>query len=216
MSQIFGARSYAQHGDDFMLVNIFSLIGIQKPSYVDLGAHHPTEISNTHLLYLRGSRGVNVEANLNLMDEFKRLRPEDKNICIGVAPTAGMKKFYMLDPTSGLNSFSETEIAKVRHNHPVRHTTDLVCVTINDIIRDHHDGKWPDLLLTDIEGFDHEVLESAVFNWTDRPKVICSEIRPEESKRTIELLDNRGYYVYCRVQANLIFVHKFYHSQLYL
>lgn len=52
-------------------------MGIKKPSYIDIGAHHPYEISNTAIFYMNGCRGVNVEANPNLIDEFYKERPDD-------------------------------------------------------------------------------------------------------------------------------------------
>jgi hypothetical protein len=61
--QWFGGRTYAQHGDDLAVLNIFKRLGIERPSYLDVGAYHPFDLSNTALLYERGSRGINVEPN---------------------------------------------------------------------------------------------------------------------------------------------------------
>ena len=75
--QLYGSRTYAQHGDDLAILNIFDMIGITRPSYLDIGAHDPFKISNTALLYLRGSRGINVEANPRLIEAFRVQRPDD-------------------------------------------------------------------------------------------------------------------------------------------
>lgn len=72
-------------------------MGIKKPSYIDIGAHHPYEISNTAIFYMNGCRGVNVEANPNLIDEFYKERPDDINICCGVGNHPGKMPFYMID-----------------------------------------------------------------------------------------------------------------------
>lgn len=77
-------KSYAQHGKDVIIINLFKLLGIEKPSYIDIGDHHPYEISNTALLYELGSNGINIEANPNLLEEFKKERKHDINICCGI------------------------------------------------------------------------------------------------------------------------------------
>lgn len=214
---IFGEKSWAQHGDDMMLLNIFSLIGIEKPTYIDLGAHHPTEISNTHLLYTRGSNGINVEANPNLFQAFLRERPRDINVNLGVGVKCGNFPFYMFDDVSGLNTFVKEdaeEITRGNPNHRVRKTMNIPMVTINDIYQEHCGGVWPDLLLTDIEGLDHDVLEAADFT-RNKPKVICAEIRPWKAQVTKKMLLDKGYFTYCRCQANLIFVSNRYMEDLY-
>src|SRR5437763_16778861 len=64
--QGFGGRTYAQFGEDLIFLNIFALLGINTPSYIDVGAHHPVNISNTALLYERGCRGIKIDANPDL------------------------------------------------------------------------------------------------------------------------------------------------------
>ena len=49
--QLFGDKTYAQHGDDLVIRAIFHSLGIATPSYLDVGAHHPERISNTKLFY---------------------------------------------------------------------------------------------------------------------------------------------------------------------
>lgn len=206
--QPWGADTYAQHGEDLMLVNIFKLLEVEKPSYLDLGAHSPMTISNTHLLYLRGSRGVNVEANPNLIESFKKHRPEDITVNCGVGVEKGIMPFYMWDKGSGINTFSKDEVDWLIKEKPERKVTSVIDIevrTVMDIVNEFCGGKFPDLLLTDIEGSDHEVLESCDFS-KGAPLVICSEIRPWKAEKTKLMMDDKNYFVYCRMQANLIFV----------
>ena len=77
-------RSYSQCGEDLLVQYIFNLRGIQKPSYIDIGANHPYFLSNTALFYEKGSRGINIEANPQLAENFKTHRPEDINLNIGI------------------------------------------------------------------------------------------------------------------------------------
>ena len=210
--QIYGHVSYAQHGDDLMIANIFHLIGIHKPSYLDLGAHHPTEISNTALLYHRGSRGVNVEANPYLIQAFLTERPEDVNLNCGVAKVTGVQPrvFYMYDNTNGRNSFCFEETQEDLR-HPIRASTMLNCMNVNDIVKQFCQGVWPHLLNTDIEGYDYEVIESADFS-KNSPIVICTEVRKHKAQPIKNLLSERGYFSLVRCSENLIFVKNEYGS----
>lgn len=210
--QKWGPLTYAQHFDDGMILNLFSLMGYENPSYLDLGANHPFIISNTALLYERGSRGVNVEANPLLMEEFKKHRPLDKNINVGVALEEGMKKFYMFSDDSGLNTFCEKEMKGL--SCKVQKEIDLPVTTINKIMEKYCHGIWPDLLLTDIEGLDYDVLKSADFSQSS-PKVIVSETRRHSSEPVKKLLHERGYFCYCRMSENLFFVREEYRAQVY-
>ncbi len=37
--------SYAQCGEDLIVSGLFQTLGISQPTYLDLGAHHPTLVS---------------------------------------------------------------------------------------------------------------------------------------------------------------------------
>lgn len=212
--QRWGHISYAQHGDDFMLINLFELLGVVKPSYLDLGAHHPFIISNTALLYARGSRGVNVEANPDLIKEFEKHRPEDKNICVGVGPTAGVFTFYKYSDTSGRNTFSRSETKTLEGVLTVKNTIELPVVTIDGIVERHCDGRYPDLLCTDLEGWDYEVLHSADFS-RSKPKVIVAEVRHNDALSITMLLNMRGFFTYCRMGENIFYIDKEYINRVY-
>lgn len=200
--QALGYISYAQHGEDFLLVNLFRQMKIEKPTYLDLGAHHPIEINNTFMLYERGSNGVLVDANPWFAELCEITRPRDIVLCCGVGPEAGQKPFYMVNNQGATNSF-------VR---PIKETIEkeitLNVRTINEIVAEHCGGVYPDLLHTDIEGLDFEVLKSADFS-KSKPKVICTENK-DDGVALKELLAPHGFECLIRVCENLIFVQKEY------
>lgn len=202
--QKFGFVTYSQHGDDLMIANIFTLLGVTTPSYLDLGAHHPLDISNTALLYSRGSRGVNVEANPHLIEEFRRLRPDDVNANVGVGVKNAIMDFYMYSSTHGRNTFSRAELES--YGTKPHNTVPLPVFTINEIVATYCKGVYPDLLTLDIEGLDYEVLATADFSQT-RPRLIVTEIRPGDEKAVKTLLEKWGYFCYCRMGENLFFLH---------
>lgn len=126
--QLFGGLSYAQHGDDLFVMNLFNNLEMKKFTYLDIGAHNPYIISNTALFYKMGCRGINVEANPNLIQYFYEYRPEDCNLNIGIGKQQGTMPFFMIDQFSGLNSFSE-EIIKKRIDNDKKQ--DIKVETIN-------------------------------------------------------------------------------------
>jgi len=210
--QAFGHITYAQFGEDLIIANIFSMLGIQRPSYLDVGAHHPIKISNTALFYLRGSRGVNVEANPNCIDEFRGLRPEDVNLNVGVGPMRGTLDFYYIDDWSGRNTFDRKaaeEFVAANPQFKISKIEKIPVVTLDHIVAENMAGKWPDFLSIDIEGMDFAVIESAHLG-RDAPSVICVEAvsgsGSDASKPLANLLKTRGYAPFCRTVGNVIFV----------
>lgn len=211
--QFFGGITYSQYGEDIIIMNIFHLLGINKPSYIDIGAHHPLNISNTALFYFRGSRGINVEANPNLIEEFNKHRPEDINLNFGVGPNNGTLDFYFIDDWSGRNTFCREvaeEFVRQNQNFSIQKIQQIPVRTIDDIISNYSDGKFPDFISIDVEGFDIDILSTASFD-KSRPVVICVEAElngeVDRASRLISLLRERGYRLYVRTVANLIFVH---------
>lgn len=206
--QRYGAKTYAQHGDDLMLVNIFELLKVDKPSYLDLGAHHPVTISNTCLLYERGSRGINVEANPYLMPLFEKYRPEDKNLNFGVYPirTKGKFPFYLRDEKSGMNTMCLDTFREMHGDRPIQETMMIETRTPKQIVDEYASGKWPHLLITDLEGLDLAVLRTLDIARNNRPLIVCSEIMDHQTAETIRIMHNLGYKPYCRMHVNMIFV----------
>jgi len=203
--QWFGPNTYSCAGEDLMIANLFHLMGIERPSYLDIGAHHPFIISNTALLYSRGSRGVNVEANPNLIPAFLHHRPEDVNVNMGVALAKGTQKFYMWDDGSGRNTFSEEASKKMA---VLTKTIDLPVTTLNAIVDQYCNGAFPDLLTVDIEGLDFAVLSSAVFYDWSKPKIICVEawLGDDQTSKFVEMMKPNGYSLVCRIAMDLIFI----------
>lgn len=202
-----GKFCYGQHYEDLIISAIFSQIGIDKPSYLDLGANHPYNISNTALLYLNGSHGVNIDANSHSIDLFNMARPNDKNVNVGVATRNGEMTFYEFSTSSGLNTFSkdDAEYATEKFGAKVQKTKLVNAVTLDVIIDIYCNGVFPDYLDCDIEGFDYEVLRSYDLSGNG-PKVICVEIRKNKYVSFDEMLSSKGFFLFCRIGVNSIYV----------
>lgn len=203
--QRWGPITYAQHGDDLFIINLFELMGIDKPSYLDIGANHPFAISNTALLYQRGSRGVNVEANPELIEAFLRDRPLDINVNIGVAPGVGKLQFFMFRDGNGLNTFSQSERDRtIASGNPMTRSMMIDVIELNDVVKQHCNGEWPDFLNMDVEGLDYDVLKATCFD--GGPDVICVETRKHETQKMRAMMATKDYGCAARLGENLIFI----------
>lgn len=207
--------SYSQMGEDLIVRFIFNAIGISHPSYLDIGAYDPYEISNTALFYLDGSRGVNVEPDVEHFKKFLQERKEDVNLNIGVADHPGELKFFKMSAPS-LNTFSESEANEFVEEHGFKIiSTNLINVdTIPNIIQNNCFGVFPHFLSLDAEGLDINILKSIDFK-SNSPLVICTETLSYSEKgigiKNLDIpkfLESKGYMVFADTYINSIFVKK--------
>ena len=156
----YAINSYAQEGEDIILQRIFA--GKKNGFYVDVGAHHPQRFSNTNKFYSQGWRGINVEPNPDVINLFKKYRPDDINLNCGVAIDKGSLNYYMFDEPA-LNTFDDgvlkSRIADTSYKH--LKTVSIEVRPLADLLRQHASkDKVIDFLTVDVEGFDLEVLQS--------------------------------------------------------
>jgi FkbM family methyltransferase len=205
--QFYGGVTFSQHGEDLLIVDILTRMGFDKPSFLDLGAHKPSVISNTKLLYDRGSRGINVEAKPHLIGAFLEERPEDITINKAVNVVEGEIDFYMFHEDHGMNTCLKEEADRVSeqfHTAP-KDVFKVEAWTVNKIVDGCWDGVFPDFLNLDLEGLDYAVLEATDFS-KSAPKLICVETRESQEREMIDMLAGKGFRFYCRMGANLFFV----------
>ncbi len=210
-NEIMGCRYYGQHGEDLVVASIFSQIGIDKPTYMDLGANHPVIWSNSALMHLNGCKGINIEANPRLIKYFEEVRPDAINVNVGVACEKGMLPYYVFTEDSGLNTFSKEEADKA--GTPVKEVRELPVVPLDEIIEEYWPDGFPDYLDCDIEGLDYDVLEQYDLR-NNGPKVISVEVRPDDSDRFDDMLEKKDYFRFCRIGENNIYVRNEYSMDL--
>ena len=87
--------SLSANGEDLYIMTLFNMMNIVCPSYIDIGAYHPYIWSNTALMHIKGSHGINIEANPNGIELFEKARPSDININVGVSPWGGDDLLYV-------------------------------------------------------------------------------------------------------------------------
>lgn len=210
--------TYSQHGEDRIIYEAFKHMGYFKdgllPSYIDVGAHHPYEISNTALFYQIGCHGINVEANPRLIELFNEERPGDINLCVGVGAEEGTFPFY-ITKYDGLNTFKKENISYneflseqntgIRESFEIIDVVDIKVKRLQDIILEYANGKWPEYMSIDIEGMEFEVLENT--NLDNGPLLIVVEVN-YEGDLFIELMKTKGYFPYIWYRENIIFIRK--------
>jgi FkbM family methyltransferase len=204
--------SFSQCGEDILIEYIFNLRGISNPSYIDIGANHPIRLNNTYKFYLKGSSGINVEPNQQLIEQFISIRPKDNNLNVGIADSASELTFYMFTDDT-LNTFSYDESKKiVDAGYILIDKKTVQSKTVDDILRVNWNDSFPDLLSIDVEGLDFEIIRSINFD-KYYPKIICAETAEYSpigagSKRLdmMDYIQSKGYTLYADTNLNSIYV----------
>lgn len=166
--------SFSQEGEDLLLTRIF---GYQENGfYVDVGAHHPQRFSNTYLFYLKGWRGINIDAMPGSMKTFNDIRSEDINIEAAISDSADELTYYMFNEPA-LNGFSET-ISRRKdglNDYFILNEIPIKTQKLSEILDNYLPANQNiDFLSVDVEGLDYLVLKSN--NWLKyKPKVILVE-----------------------------------------
>ena len=204
--------SYSQCGEDLILQYLFRLLKIDRVRYLDIGAHHPTYLSNTFLFYENGGSGVCVEPDPALFSEFPKKRPRDTHLNYGVGIQPGKADFYVMS-TSTLNTFSKDEAERYQSygNQRVLKIIQMKLNTVNQIIEQHL-ADCPNLVSLDVEGLDYAIMKNFDFS-RYRPEVFCLETlsyTEDKSERKlteiIDLMHEKGYLTYADTYINTIFV----------
>lgn len=205
--------SYSQCGEDLIMNFIFNSLRIDKPSYIDIGAHHPFWLSNTFFFYKKGSRGINIEPNPQLITQFYKYRKKDINLNIGISESNNKLDFYIMSAPT-MSTFSLEEARRLEEETAFRIVAQkkITVKHIQSVLDEYNDGIFPDFLSLDVEGLEDEILNSIDFK-NNFPKVICletlsySEIKNEKKDQNlINILLQEGYFIYADTFINTIFV----------
>jgi FkbM family methyltransferase len=214
MKEIDFARStFSWEGEDVLIRKITrDYLRIDKGFYIDVGAHHPFSLSNTHLLYLSGWRGINIDAMPGSMVLFNEHRPRDVNIEMGVSLRSGSLRFSIFDDP-GLNGFLSDRMIQDHLNRGIKliEQKNIECQTLQTILQ--RVGSFPpiDLLTIDTEGLDLEVIKSNDFG-IHRPTLILVEILGTSDMASVvtseisQTLMAEGYKLFSRLHFSALFM----------
>ena len=198
-----GLQSYSMAGEDTMMRGF---MGAKKfwggGFWVDIGAHHPSRLSNTKIYSLAGWRGINVDASSDAIALFNRQRKRDINVNVGIGKEEGVLDYYRMSSPS-MNTFSKKFADEaVAKGLKVLEVVKVPVVTLKSLLDKYlpqGGGQQPiDFMSIDCEGLDLEILESN--DWERyRPEYILIEIHTGgrnweiPSSPVARYLKDRGY-----------------------
>lgn len=212
--------TYSQSGEDSILFYIFKMLNIQYQdiTYLDLGANHARDLSNTYFFYERGASGVLVDANPKLCEILRRERERDIVINKCVSSDSGQTiDFYILNG-DGLSSMDRSSVNDAIAKNPQLKIEEIIkikSICVNDILKQHFSHRAPTILNIDIEGYEIEILNSIDFK-RYKPLIIICEMIPYDTslvvgtKNTeiIDFMKEKGYVEYAFTGINSIFIQK--------
>jgi len=206
----FEKKYYSESGEDVVLSRIFSKQ--EHGFYVDVGAYHPKQYSNTYLLYKKGWKGINIDANPDSIKIFKWSRPSDINLNLGISNIRKEIPYYRYS-NAGCNTFDEAQAKNLENKDWISliDKSNVSCFPLSEVLEKNiqNSNQEIDLLSVDIEGLDLEAIESN--DWEKfRPKVIVIEghgfdpNNPDEYK-IHTFLKSKGYSLYAFTGLSLIY-----------
>lgn len=213
----FNKKTWSQSGEDTILAYIFYVLGIKTEDieYLDLGANHAKELSNTYYFYNKGAKGVLVEANPQLIGELKYYRHRDIILNKAVSINDGENvDFYILngDGLSTMDKKSAEEACRLNSVLRIEEVKTVETISINRIIEKYFE-KAPTFISIDIEGQEIELINSIDFE-KYRPLVIIVEsieYRPYldiniKNNEVVNVMKEYGYVEYAFTGINSIFI----------
>lgn len=192
-------RTYAQHGEDLDLYAEWRKLRPEaaRGVYVDVGANHPSRLSNTYLLYRRGWSGVTIEPNLHLVHLHRQFRPRDAQLPVACGAGASVQAFNIASAPV-LSTFTRSvdgkvDAGSVKGVHIIR--TELVPILPLDTLLEPFAYPEIDILSVDAEGFDLEVLRGAPETLKKTLLLIVEAGTPEEERAILDHLGDRFVHV---------------------
>jgi FkbM family methyltransferase len=182
-------RSSSQYGEDLVLDKL--LMNKKDGFFVDIGANHPTHLSNTYRFHKKGWVGINVEPDPRLYINFIDARRNDVNLNVGVGPVNGKMPFYRISANT-LSTFNkESADGAIKDGHQLLDVKDLPVMRLDAIFEKYHPNGLVDFMSIDVEGFEMSVLSSN--NWDKfRPNYLIIEIN-QNGNKIKQFLKNEGY-----------------------
>jgi FkbM family methyltransferase len=166
--------SYAQNREDVVLARAFA--GRRTGFYIDVGAEDPVAFSVTKHFYDLGWRGINVEPTAGPFAALEAARPDDINLCVGLADFEGAATLFEGPPDNHGSSTFDPRLAEdlAAHGAAVTEVVDVPITTLANVCKEWVGERAIDFLKIDVEGWERAVIDGADWDrW--RPRVIVIE-----------------------------------------
>lgn len=191
-------QTYSQNGEDLLVEEMLK----QNPPadgaiYVDVGANHPTRLSNTYRFYRQGRRGVTIEPNSSLLRMHRWVRPFDTCLGVGCGDTPGVFRFWH----AFANDLSGFDKYRLKTSY-FRRVEWVPVLTLDSILAGIGQPKVF-LLSIDVEGLDLAVLRGAYETLKQTSIVIVEGTVEDQELRG--LLSTCGFELFTATTHNLVF-----------
>lgn len=208
----FNFRSYSQEGEDLILETIFKKKNVKPGFYVDVGAYHPSQYSNTKLFYDRGWKGINIEPFSGYFIKFQQERPRDINLKIGIADSEDIGILTVFDQPA-YNTFDQKHarhIADVRKAAVIVDEEEVQLRPLRKVLDNNlREGTEITFLNIDTENYEVKVLISN--DWDKyRPRFVLVEAFDTDQSRSpcskvIKIMKKNNYAIIAQTFRTLIF-----------
>lgn len=205
--------SYSQEGEDRVLASYFRRKR-ESGFFVDVGAYHPQRFSNTYLFYLRGWRGINIDAQPNSMQLFRKVRPRDINLEMPIHDSGAALPYFQYEEPA-VNGFSRQLSEHRAANGKFKQTSQIHLQThrLEHVLDRYLPAGQPiDFLTIDVEGMEFQVLNSN--DWKKyRPEVVLLEVLHFDfgslaTSPACSLLMDNGYHLHSKLGRTLFFARR--------
>lgn len=208
-------KSYSQYGEDILIEQVLERLKISPADvyYLDIGSNHPLCLSNTYYFYKKGGFGVCIEPDEQSYKNFKKKRPRDKCLNVGVSIDNSKFSDIYLMTANVLNTFSFDEAEKITAlgTYKIKDSKRVTMININEILQKEC-MRLPDFISLDVEGLDSKILETFDFE-KYRPPIFCIETlsygensNQIKNQKILDCMKHNNYRVFADTFINTIFV----------
>lgn len=200
--------SFSYTGEDRILESMYKPLITETGYYVDVGCNHPTLFSNTYSFYKRGWRGVCIDANQKLIDNYKLWRPRDVAICALVSDTEQLRDYFIVE--NNVLSTTEEKFLETYEKQGLRiQKKQILSRTLTSILDEANAPANIDILSIDVEEHDLQAIKSLDLK-KYKPKLIVIEdetfdILHPETNAIYTFLTSNGFRLEGYVLKNLYF-----------
>jgi FkbM family methyltransferase len=144
--------SYSQFGEDVLVWEYFG--GRRDGFFVEVGANHPTELSQTWLFEQNGWKGILVEPLARNCEALRAQRPGSRvfQYAVGAPEQRGRAKINVSDANGAYSGFV------VNEGVVIERVEEVEVRTLDDVLADAGNPKI-DLVSIDVEGLELQVLQ---------------------------------------------------------
>lgn len=159
-------QSYSQNREDLEAMRLLAGYDLASSGYIDVGANHPSNISNTYLFYRHGIQGIIVEPLPELAQLFRVFRPRDHVYNLACDESSKVRRLNV-SRTPVLSSLNAANVPNPWKQIPVP-------VFPLDAITENADLEWVSFLSIDVEGRSGGVLRGAS-KTLSKTLLVCAE-----------------------------------------